>query len=364
MVAATRYRRAILLPVRFMHILDDHPHRRYNPLTDEWILVSPHRAKRPWQGRVESLPREDRPSYDPHCYLCPNNSRAGGIKNPEYHDTFVFENDFGAMRNDTPPEGIDEQSLLVARAEKGICRVVCFSPRHDLTLAEMDLPAIRNVVGTWVDETVALGSLQGINHVQIFENKGELMGCSNPHPHGQIWAEHSLPVDHAKEARQLGLYRKSHSGCLLCDYLQLELSRGERIVCENDGFVVLVPFWAVWPFETMVLGRRHAGSLTAWSADEQLLFADILKRITTRYDNLFEMPFPYSSGIHQMPTDGAEHPEWHLHMHFYPPLLRSATVKKFMVGYEMLANPQRDITAESAAARLREQSETHYKRPC
>ena len=341
--------------------LAQHPHRRYNPLTDEWILVSPHRALRPWKGKVESLPSVERPQHDPGCYLCPGNGRAGGVRNPVYAETFVFDNDFSALLPGTPSAQIADGGLLVARGEEGVCRVVCFSPRHDLALAEMRHEQILNVVNVWADEYDALGRQPQIRYVQIFENKGELMGCSNPHPHGQIWAGDSLPVEPAKETRQQEAYLAGKRRCLLCDYRALEEERGERIVCANEAFVALVPFWAVWPFETMVLPRRHLQDLNAMNADERTLFADILRRVTVRYDNVFEVSFPYSSGIHQAPTDGRPHPEWHLHMHFYPPLLRSATVKKFMVGYEMLANPQRDVTAEVSAARLREQSEVHYK---
>lgn len=344
-----------------MPMLDpaQHPHRRYNPLIDEWILVSPHRVRRPWKGKVETLPSVERPHYDAACYLCPGNERAGGVRNPKYEETFVFDNDFSALLPGTPADEFTGGGLLLARGEQGICRVVCFSPRHDLTLAEMRHEQIVNVVNAWVDEYAVLA--RQMRYVQIFENKGELMGCSNPHPHGQIWASHSVPAEPAKEARQMRAYLAEKGRCLLCDYGALEEERGERIVCANKAFVALVPFWAVWPFEVMVLPRRHLQDLNAMSADEKTLFAEILRRVTVRYDNVFQVSFPYSSGIHQAPTAGGPYPEWHLHMHFYPPLLRSATVKKFMVGYEMLANPQRDVTAEFSAAKLREQSEVHYK---
>jgi len=310
------------------------------------------------------LPEQVRPQYDPGCYLCPGNQRAGGIQNPRYIETFVFDNDFAALE---PISGADleeynNQGLLIAHAESGVCRVVCFSPRHDLTLADMDHAAILAVVNTWVEEHRALGSMPSVNYVQIFENKGELMGCSNPHPHGQIWAGRSIPVEPSKEMRCQKAYLDEHRECLLCTYLQVEHRVADRLVCENDHFSALVPFWAVWPFEILVLGRRHCGSVTDLTATERDALADIVRRVTVRYDNLFSTSFPYSMGLHQAPTDTLPHPEWHFHLHFYPPLLRSATVRKFMVGYEMLANPQRDLTAEASAHHLREQSETPYAR--
>ncbi len=335
-----------------------HPHRRYNPLTAEWILVSPQRTQRPWQGQVENRPTEARPAYDPTCYLCPGNERAGGRHNPQYDGTFAFENDFAALLPTLPPLSLTgEGNLLRAESERGICRVVCFSPRHDLTLPAMPLPDIRRVVEVWIAQTRALGALDFVNYVQVFENKGEMMGASNPHPHCQVWANEHVPTEPAKELRAQTDYRNTNHSCLLCDYLRLEIRDSERVVLENDSFVALVPFWAVWPFETLVLSRRHIGALTDLTDDERDALADVVQRLTTRYDNLFQVSFPYSMGWHQAPTDGAAHPEAHLHAHYYPPLLRSATVRKFMVGYEMLAEPQRDITAETAAARLREMSE-------
>jgi UDPglucose--hexose-1-phosphate uridylyltransferase len=341
--------------------LKQHPHRRYNPLTREWLLVSPHRTSRPWQGQVEKVAAEEVPRYDPACYMCPGNARVGGERNPEYAQTFVFTNDFSALKNDVPDGAWDEGGLIVAASERGVCRVLCFSPRHDLTLARMEAPDIRAVVDLWADEYVSLGAHDFINHVQIFENRGAMMGASNPHPHGQIWASESLPNEAVKEFEAQAAYFESRQTCLLCDYLELEIERGERVVCENEHFAALVPFWAVWPFETMVVGRRHAASLDELTGLERDALADILKRLTTRYDNLFEVSFPYSMGFHQRPTDGAPHPGCHLHAHFYPPLLRSATVRKFMVGFELLGGPQRDITGESAAERLRELSEVHYR---
>lgn len=337
--------------------LDQHPHRRLNPLTGEWTLVSPHRARRPWQGHVEALPPLRRPAYDEGCYLCPGNERAGGARNPEYTGVFVFDNDFAALRADTPAEETNVGGLLVARGEPGICRVICFSPRHDLSLAEMETDAIRGVVDVWAEQYAELGARPDVGHVQIFENRGEAMGCSNPHPHGQAWAQRSLPMLAQREGERQAEYLAGHGRTLLGDYLALELEREERLVCANDHFVALVPFWATWPFETLVVSRRPAPALTALDDAERDALADLLRRLTARYDNLFGVPFPYSAGFHQAPTDGAPHPEWHLHMHFLPPLLRSATVRKFMVGYELLAEAQRDLTPESAAERLRATSE-------
>lgn len=334
------------------------PHRRYNPLTGDWILVSPHRTQRPWLGQVEKRPPETLPAYDPECYLCPGNLRASGERNPNYTGTFVFTNDFPALLPDTPPAEYQRDSLLRAESERGTSRVIVFSPRHDLTLPRMPLADIRRVVDVWAEQTLELGALDYIRYVQVFENKGAMMGASNPHPHGQIWASEHIPTEPAKEQRSLSAYLAERGTCLLCDYIAQELADGERIVFANDHFVVLVPFWAVWPFEVMIVSRRHVGALPDLGDAERNALADAVQRLTTRYDNLFNVSFPYSMGFHQTPTDGVPHPEAHLHAHYYPPLLRSATVRKFMVGYELLANPQRDLTAETAAARLREMSET------
>ncbi len=341
--------------------LRSHPHRRYNPLAGEWLLVSPHRTQRPWQGQVEKVPAETRPAYDPKCYLCPGNERAGGRRNPQYEKTFVFTNDFSALLADTPDSGASPHELLRAEGVRGICRVICFSPRHDLTMAEMDVGDLEAVVRTWVEEFESLMGRPFLRYVQIFENRGEMMGCSNPHPHCQIWASSAVPDEVAREERMQTEYWRGHGRTLLGDYLELELRLGERIVCANEHFAALVPWWAVWPFETMVVSRRAVTGIDELTGEERAGLADILKRITTRYDNLFEISFPYSFGFHQR-TAGERNPAWHLHAHFYPPLLRSATVRKFLVGYEMLAMPQRDITAETAAARLREQSEVHYRK--
>jgi len=341
----------------------DQPHRRFNLLTNEWIQVSPHRTNRPWQGKTENTSDDNKSHFDPDCYLCPGNPRAGGeVKNPEYASTFVFENDFSALLPGTPEEALSEKELLKAETEKGICRVVCFSPRHDLTLAEMSLEEIRMVVDVWADQYEDLGAKHWINYVQIFENKGEIMGCSNPHPHGQIWAQESIPEEPHKELIQQKRYYEKHGSTLLSDYLSLELDKNVRIVAENDHFVVMVPFWAFWPYETMVVSRRPFARFTDMTDDERDGLADIISRITIRYDNLFEISFPYTAGFHPAPTDGQPHKEWHFHMHFYPPLLRSANVKKFSVGYEMLANAQRDITAEYAAEILKNLSDLHYKK--
>ena len=330
------------------------PHRRLNLLTGEWVLVSPHRTQRPWQGQVEKRAASGRPAHDPGCYLCPGNERAGGARNPNYEGVFVFDNDFAALRPTASRAIVDVEGLLVAHGESGTCRVICFSPRHDLSLPDMEPAAIRAVVDVWAEEYERLGARDDIGHVQIFENKGETMGCSNPHPHGQIWAQRTVPLHVAREGQRLADHRGRTGRTLLEDYLALELRLGERIVAANDAFVALVPFWAVWPFETMVISRRPVPHLGALDDAERDALADVVKRLTRRYDNLFETSFPYSAGFHQAPTDGRSHPEWHLHMHFYPPLLRSATVRKFLVGYEMLGEPQRDLTPETAAERLRD----------
>ena len=336
----------------------NHVHRRFNPLTGEWVLVSPHRTQRPWQGQVEKLPSETRPSHDPTCYLCPGNGRAGGAHNPLYDSTFVFTNDFAALVPDTPDGEVDDP-LFRAAPTPGVCRVICFSPRHDLTLPEMPVAQIRAVVDVWAAQSAELG--QTYRWVQVFENKGAIMGCSNPHPHGQVWALNALPNEPAKEEGQQRRYYAQHGRPLLLDYVARELDLAERVIVANDDWVALVPYWAVWPFETLLLPRRPVLRLPDLGAAPRDALADILKRLLTRYDNLFETSFPYSMGWHGAPWSAGDYSHWQLHAHFYPPLLRSVTVKKFMVGYEMLGEAQRDITPEQAAARLREVSDIHYK---
>ena len=330
-----------------------HPHRRFNPLTGEWILVSPHRTQRPWQGQTEDKSNDKQPEYDPNCYLCPGNERAGGAVNPQYTDTFVFTNDYAALLPDTPEDKQNENDLFVAESERGICRVVCFSPRHDLTLAKMETADIRRVVDVWAAQYEELGAVEYINSVQIFENRGAMMGASNPHPHGQIWSNETIPNETVKELKNFVNYHEKNKCGLLADYLKSELEKGERVVHENDSFVALVPFWAVYPFETLIVSRRQVGAISDLNDAERDGLADILHQTTANYDKLFDTPFPYTMGFHQRPTDGNAYPEFHLHAHFYPPLLRSATIRKFMVGYELLGSPQRDITPETAAEMLR-----------
>lgn len=339
----------------------DSPHRRFNPLTGESVLVSPHRAKRPWLGQVEKNSTENLPHYDPTCYLCPRNERVGGVINPDYKAAFAFDNDFAALLPDEVAAPASDHPLLASISERGLCRVVCFSPRHDLTLPELDLAAVENVIATWTEQTVELSRKNFIHYVQVFENKGAVMGCSNPHPHSQVWATEHIPNEPAKELERQKAYFTQNGRTLLSDYLAEEHKRNERILFANEHFTALVPYWAVWPFETMIVVHRNVSYLSELTPAEVSALAEIMKRVTTRYDNLFEVSFPYSMGFHQAPFDGQPHPEWTLHAHFYPPLLRSATVRKFMVGYEMLAMPQRDITPETAAERLRSLSDTHYK---
>lgn len=343
-----------------MFSLKEHPHRRFNPLTQEWLIVSPHRTKRPWQGQIEKSGNAELPTYDANCYLCPTNKRVGDSVNPDYKEVFVFQNDFSALQSNIPQGSFNENKLLVAESERGICKVVCFSPNHSLTLSRMELSDIKQVVDEWAKQFTELGNIEFINHVQIFENRGEMMGSSNPHPHGQIWASESIPNETAKELISQRKYFEKNGSCLLCDYLKLEKEKAERIVCENGFFSVIVPFWAVYPFEVIVVGNNHRSSIDEFDEEEKTAFADILKRITTRYDNLFLTSFPYSMGFHQKPTDDKDYSFTHFHTHFYPPLLRSATIRKFLVGFELLGSPQRDITPESAAERLCELSEIHY----
>jgi UDPglucose--hexose-1-phosphate uridylyltransferase len=355
--------------------LDLVPHRRYNPLLRQWVLVSPQRTQRPWQGETTAAAAAPGLAYDPACYLCPTNARMHGTHNPAYPGVFAFDNDFPALLPDLQPDADaqpNQSPLLLAEPERGRCRVLCFHPNHSLTLARMSVPDITHVVEAWAAETAALGELPYINHIQIFENRGAMMGASNPHPHCQIWATEHIPDEPLRELAAQQAHHAEHHTCLLCDYLATELALAStrtedaqtRIVVENDLFVALVPYWATWPFETLVLPRRHLGSFTDLTPDERTALAAILKAVTTRYDNLFQVPFPYTMGFHQRPIhisdSGLSHEAMHFHAHFYPPLLRSAEIRKFMVGFEMLGQPQRDLTPETAAARLRALPSKHY----
>lgn len=332
--------------------LQDYSHKRYNILTGEWVLVSPHRSKRPWQGKNETPPQKQKVSYDPNCYLCSGNTRSNGEQNPEYEDVFVFTNDFSALQKDSKLFSVND-GLLKAESEQGICKVICFSADHSKSLAEMEVAAIAKVVQVWQNEYKTLGSNDFINHVQIFENKGAIMGCSNPHPHGQIWSQSSLPNEVLKKDQQQKLYYNTYQKSILEVYVQQELNQQERVLYENEAFVILVPFWAVWPFETMIVPKKHQQNILAMDENQCNLFADAISVITKAYDQIFNCSFPYSSGIHQAPTNNEDTSYWHWHMSFYPPLLRSATVKKFMVGYEMFGTPQRDISAEKAAKMIK-----------
>ncbi len=333
------------------------PHRRYNPLADEWVLVSAERTRRPWQGQTSPLPEEHLPAFDPGCYLCPGNVRASGLENPSYGETFVFTNDFPALRPGTSV-GRSEAGLLRAEGEEGTCRVLCFSPRHDLTLAVMPTQTVRAVIDLWADQTAELG--QKHRWVQVFENRGDAMGASSPHPHGQIWAGAALPVEPAREDACQRRHWESTGRSLLLDYAAQEHA-SQRVVVEDDEWLIVVPFWAVWPFETLVVPKRPVGRLPDVDGRGRDGLAGALSELLHRYDNLFRHPFPYSMGWHQAPFDGAAQAHWQLHAHFYPPLLLSATIRKFMVGYELLAEAQRDLTAEEAAERLRSVPAAHYQ---
>lgn len=337
----------------------EHPHRRYNPLTDQWVLVSPHRAKRPWQGQQEKVQEEQKPSHDPNCYLCPRNKRITGEPNPDYRKPYVFKNDFSALLVDSPAPEASQDPLFQSSVARGESRVICFSPDHSKTLPLLTESEIEDVIDVWQTQLNELG--QQYQWVQIFENKGAAMGCSNPHPHGQIWANSFLPNEVAREDENQRKYYEKHGSVLLVDYAKRELEQKERVVVETAHWVAVVPYWAVWPFETLLLPKAHVKRLTELSAEQRQDLAVILKKLTTKYDNLFETSFPYSMGFHAAPFNDENNEHWQLHAHFYPPLLRSATVRKFMVGYEMLGESQRDLTAEQAAARLRELSDIHYK---
>lgn len=336
----------------------DHPHRRFNPLTGDWLLVSPHRGKRPWKGQMEEIPPDVRPPYDPKCYLCPGNKRAEGDVNPAYSSTFVFTNDFPALLPDTP-EAVSDDDLIRYQSVRGTARVICFSPQHNLTLPQFTTPDLVNVIKIWADQVNELK--RQYRWIQVFENRGEMMGASSPHPHGQLWAGDALPNEAVKEDQQQFAYFKRHGRILLLDYLEKEKQAEQRIIVETEHWLVVIPFWAIWPYETLLLPKRHVLHLPDLNVDEQIDLAVILKKLLTRYDNLFETPFPYSMGWHGQPFDNQDRSHWQLHAHFYPPLLRSATIRKFMVGYEMLSEAQRDITPEKAAETLRALSEVYYR---
>ncbi|MDO4904501.1 MAG: galactose-1-phosphate uridylyltransferase [Lautropia sp.] len=335
----------------------DHPHRRYNPLLDNWVLVSPHRAKRPWQGQQESPDQSTRPAHDPGCYLCPRNTRVNGETNPDYRQPFVFTNDFPALLPDTPPHR-DDDPLMRSRSVRGTGRVICFSPDHGKTLPELSLPTIEAIIATWIAQYRELGAQY--HWVQIFENKGAAMGCSNPHPHGQIWANDFVPNEVAREDGNQRRYHRQYGRRLLLDYVNRELADGSRTVVEGEHWLAVVPYWATWPFETLLLPKEALPRLVDADAAQQADLAVVLKKLTSRYDNLFQTSFPYSMGWHGAPFDRQDCAHWQCHAHFYPPLLRSATIRKFMVGYEMFAEVQRDLTAEQAAERLRAVSDIHY----
>jgi UDPglucose--hexose-1-phosphate uridylyltransferase len=337
-----------------------YPHRRKNILTGDWVLVSPQRTQRPWQGKTEEYPTIKRPSYDRDCYLCPGNKRANGNKNPNYQSTYSFINDFSALTMQNNSESLLQEELLILKPELGICKVMCFSPDHSLSLAEMTVEQIETVIDLWQYEFMWISVIEGINYVQIFENRGEAMGSSNSHPHGQIWAQQSIPSLIEKETQNQLHYYELKKNTLLSDYIRIEIREKERIVYENEDFIVVVPFWAVWPFEILLMCKEPIDNISQMTRKIKNSFAIALKHLLVKYDNLFEISFPYSAGIHQSPCDSQDHPEWHFHMHFYPPLLRSAAIKKFMVGYEMLAEQQRDILPEYAAQILRELPISHF----
>ena len=335
----------------------NHPHRRFNLLTGSWVLVSPHRAKRPWQGQQETPDRSVRPAHDPDCFLCAGNLRVTGERNPDYSGTYVFTNDFAALTTDAPDAPVSDNPLFQTGTARGTSRVICFSPDHSKSLPELTLPAIGQIVETWCKQSIELGA--HYPWVQVFENKGAMMGCSNPHPHGQIWANSFLPNEAAAEDTHQRDYLEKHGCPLLLDYVKAE-SGGSRVVAETEHWLAVVPYWAAWPFEILLLPKAHVPRLPALNAVQKQDLAVALKQLTSRYDNLFQCSFPYSMGWHGAPFDGGSGDHWQVHAHFYPPLLRSASVRKFMVGYEMLAETQRDLTPEQAAERLRALSDIHF----
>lgn len=339
--------------------VNDHTHRRYNPLTGEWLLISPHRTKRPWQGQQEPNQWPESAAHDPNCYLCPGNARVGGERNPVYSTTYVFTNDFAALMPEVPQAPASGDPLFQIQAEQGTSRVICFSPDHSKTLPLLNDAEMLAVIQTWMREAADLG--QNYPSVQIFENKGAVMGCSNPHPHGQIWAQTQMPTLVQKEDDNQRRYQAEQGRNLLLDYAHKELAARERVVVDNEHWLVVVPFWAAWPFETLLLPKQPRARITELTAAEQVSLGQILRDIAARYDNLFECSFPYSMGWHGAPFGVEDVGHWQLHAHFYPPLLRSASVRKFMVGYEMLAEPQRDLSPEQAAERLRQQSPVHFR---
>jgi UDPglucose--hexose-1-phosphate uridylyltransferase len=336
----------------------EHSHRRRNPLTGQWVLVSPHRAKRPWQGQQEEVSAEVLPDYDPHCYLCAGNTRVSGDVNPAYTGTYVFTNDHAALMQQVPVAPTSQDPLYLMHEARGTSRVICFSPDHGRTLPELDLPAITDVVDAWCEQTADLGAQHA--WVQVFENKGALMGCSQPHPHGQIWATDHLPNEARTEDDHQRAYFAAHGRPMLLDVAEKEIQWGERVVVLTRHWVAMVPYWATWPFETLLLPRFAVQQMPQLTLEQREDLALAIKQLTSRYDNLFQCSFPYSMGWHGAPFDGLDTAPWQLHAHFYPPLLRSAFVRKFMVGFEMLAEAQRDLTPEQAAQRLRGLSDEHY----
>ncbi|WP_295442736.1 UDP-glucose--hexose-1-phosphate uridylyltransferase [Sphingorhabdus sp. EL138] len=337
----------------------EQPHRRFNPLKDEWILVSPHRAKRPWQGQQDIPDTAVRPMHDPDCDLCAGNERAGGLRNPDYKNIFIFDNDFAALMPGAGSGVEKDKPLFRAALAHGTCRVICFSPDHGKTLPEMPADDIHILVDTWAAQEKELYASHA--YVQIFENKGAMMGCSSPHPHGQIWATTHVPAEPAREDATQAAWFEQHQSAMLLTYAEQEAKDGARTVASNAHWIAVVPYWASWPYEILLLPRFAVQRLHDLAPEQRDDLAHIMKAVTTAYDNLFQTSFPYSMGWHGAPSATPDAPHWQLHAHFYPPLLRSASVRKFMVGYEMLAEAQRDLTPEAAAAHLRATAKIHYR---